>query len=92
MKTKIRESVNFRLDPKLLKAARKKAEKDGTSLTALVVEGLNLVLGIKKSESSIENNIEIQYRLDDLTARVEKLESDAVKKPYRNREVTAPKR
>jgi K+-sensing histidine kinase KdpD len=85
MKTKIRESVNFRLDPKLLKAARRKAEKDGTSLTALVVEGLNLVLGIK-SESSIESHTELQHRLDELTARVEKLESAAVKKAYRNRE------
>jgi hypothetical protein len=85
MKTKIRESVNFRLDPKLLKAARKKAEKEGTSLTALVVEGLNHVLGIK-SESSIESHTEIKRQLEDLTTRVEKLESAAVKKPYRNRE------
>lgn len=68
---KLRESVNFRLDPKLLKAARKKADKEGISLTALIVQGLNQVLGL---DSSIDKSIEFQSQLQELNTRVEKLE------------------
>ncbi len=71
----IRESVNFRLDPKLLKAARRKAEKDNTSLTALVVKGLNLVIGNLSAEDCIDLSVEIQEQLNQLTARVEEIET-----------------
>jgi len=71
----IRESVNFRLDSKLLKAARKKADKENTSLTALVVRGLNIVLGNPSTEDCIDLSVEIQERLDELTARVEEVEA-----------------
>lgn len=71
----IRESVNFRLDPKLLKAARRKAEKDNTSLTALVVKGLNIVIGNTSRENCIDLNVEIQEQLNELTARVEEIEA-----------------
>ncbi len=80
IKTKLRESVNFRLDPKLLKAARNKAEKDGTSLTALVVQGLNIVLGI-------ENSINLKFQLDDIVARVEQLESTVYSTSTRRKRV-----
>ncbi len=71
----IRESVNFRLDPKLLKAARRKAEKDNTSLTALVVRGLNLVIENSSAEDCIDLNVEVQEQLNQLTARVEEIEA-----------------
>ncbi len=71
----IRESVNFRLDPKLLKAARRKAEKDNTSLTALVVRGLNIVIGNTSRENCIDLSVEIQEQLNELTARVEGIEA-----------------
>lgn len=54
-----RKSVNFRLDPKLVMAARKKAEKENTTLTALIVRGLSIVLGKDK-------NVDYQSQIDEL--------------------------
>lgn len=76
-----RESVNFRLEAKLLKAARKKAQKENTSLTALVVQGLNIVLGNSSKNNSIDFSVEVQNRLDELNTRVEQLEQAINRRP-----------